>query len=221
MKNTSKVILAAAALGATAVSAATVSSEFSATESFSAIPDVSSTDLANGITATFDLGTLGANNINPISVLTDGAYGSGFGVNPGNGGDTPQYKIDLGSLQSVGTVNSYSHGNNLGGIRQAQIFELYGSASSTDPGFIDDGGWTLIDSVDLQGPTGTDLNGASSISGINADYQWLLWVTQPVSGAGGGEHTIWKEFDVIAVPEPSVALLGGLGLFGLLRRRRD
>jgi len=34
------------------------------------------------------------------------------------------------------------------------------------------------------------------------------------------EHAFITELDVQAIPEPSAALLGGLGLLALLRRRR-
>ena len=37
----------------------------------------------------------------------------------------------------------------------------------------------------------------------------------------GGERTVLNGFSIAAIPEPSAALLGGLGLLALLRRRRD
>ena len=41
-----------------------------------------------------------------------------------------------------------------------------------------------------------------------------------VSGFGGGDRVGAAEFAFVTVPEPAAALLGGLGLLGLLRRRR-
>lgn len=43
---------------------------------------------------------------------------------------------------------------------------------------------------------------------------------QFVVNASGGLQSVYREIDVIPVPEPSVALIGGIGLLGLFTRRR-
>ena len=54
---------------------------------------------------------------------------------------------------------------------------------------------------------------------IGEDLKITLW-GQNDDGIGGGTHVPFDNVRVTAVPEPSVALLGGIGLLSLLRRRR-
>ena len=63
----------------------------------------------------------------------------------------------------------------------------------------------------------------ASINGANSDT--FTYTTNPVdiTHVGFGVQFATSEvsnFSLTAVPEPSVALLGGLGLMALLRRRR-
>ena len=107
--------------------------------------------------------------------------------------------IDLGSLQSIRSVNSYSYGRNA--ARVLQIFSLYGSTADTTGTAAEfneaDSAWTLIASVNTPYGSGANVYGASSITGINADYRELMWVA--VEPTATLEHTTWKEFDVFGV----------------------
>lgn len=206
--------------------AASVLFEFSATEnSFPTITGISNTDTAAGISVTRDL--TGGNFI--ATTTTDGAYGTGFDSNAPNttaaAAVTPRYKIDLGSSIEIATVNSYSYGDGTG-RRAEQIFTLYGSNNAAaDTSFDEtDGNWTAIASVDSGNTPGGVNYGASSITDINESYQYIMWVTTFINQANANnqEHTIWKEFDVIAVPEPSsvgLAMASAL-LLGTRRNRR-
>lgn len=62
---------------------------------------------------------------------------------------------------------------------------------------------------------------SSSINGIalaNGASFWIRWTDFDVTGADDGLAI--DDFSITAVPEPTAAFLGSLGLLGLLRRRR-
>ena len=189
-----------------------------------AIGVVSNTDLAAGVPT---VRNFGGGNFN-AAVTTDGVFGTGFNNNASNGPDAVRYQVDLGSLQLIEAVNTYS-GTGNDPFRGGQDFTLYGSVLSGDLSQFDETNtaiYTEINTVlfENDGITTTTFGG-SSISDIDASFQTLLWVANPISTRGGGEATVFKEFDVIAgvaVPEPTSAVLLGLSAMGmtLVRRRR-
>ena len=65
----------------------------------------------------------------------------------------------------------------------------------------------------------TSPDGTISGTGISLSASETM-TFRTISGNAGGAGLSGFEFTVSAIPEPSVALLGGLGLLGLLRRRR-
>ncbi len=202
--------------------------EFSTTESFSTLPNVSNTDLATGIDTERSFWSSTGNF--DAARATDGLFGDGFGNNIPNQTTEEQsivrYKIDLGSAQEIGTVNSYAYGDN--GDRSKQNFSLYGSATDTTSFDEADATWTLICTVDTRSVLGTESYGVTSIyddgGGALGTYWELMWVTSYASFSNATqkyESTIYKEYDVFAIPEPDtlglVAAFGGGILF--VRRR--
>jgi hypothetical protein len=54
----------------------------------------------------------------------------------------------------------------------------------------------------------------------NNGYLYLRWSGADVSGSGNRDEFGLDNIAITAVPEPAVALLGSLGMLGLLCRRR-
>jgi len=66
------------------------------------------------------------------------------------------------------------------------------------------------------------INSTFTLDTANTDYTVLLGSKNgPSLTAGGIDTTSEPSFQLVAVPEPSVALLGALGSLALLRRRRN
>lgn len=100
------------------------------------------------------------------------------------------------------------------------------------------GGFTPGDNTDVRGAGGITFLGSQSFTLTSTGVDGLIGTALAsidVSGAGSQElflrfnnyrpgntesWTVLDNVSAMAVPEPSVALLGGLGLLGLLRRRR-
>lgn len=128
-----------------------------------------------------------------IETLVDGQLGQGYGPVFGNSVKDGAYKMDLGSVQSVAAITSWSYRK---GHRGAQKVALYGSASVVDPGW-DLSVYTplgMIDTTDLSQATYT----AASLRALDGQtigqFRWIVWAVSPVTAAG--ENTAFQELAV-------------------------
>ena len=191
-------------------------------------PDVSASDLLNGMTPTvggvwtYDAGA-------SPGQLTDGIHGDTFlptytvaGAWP-NPGATAEYHLgaganglgyDITSLASIAAWNSAGFGNQvwtlavkpLGGEDYVDVVTV--NYQPLD--YWEGGNWLGATKVSL-----SDLN----LSGV----EYIKVTTDVVNGGANFGAFVWRELDVSVastVPEPSAFLLLGLGGASLLRRRR-
>ena len=204
--------------------------------SLTKVPALSSTDYLNGLSGAITAVT--GSTCHPagceltaagLAILNDGAGATSSNAYSldnnkqtlivGTEGDSTSYTrllIDLQQTVNVQQFNSYNV-ISTDGNRNYQRYNLYGSNAATAPTTAD--GWSLIANVatdNLWTPTPADNHqtGGASVSGIDANYRYLLFDAhnEGVAGVGGTAYcgTHYVELDVVgtAVPEPgSVALL--------------
>jgi hypothetical protein len=151
-------------------------------------------NIGNGATYTFNLAfTTGASSIELVDLNI-------AGTNLDGGGN---YQINDRAIQF--TVGLFEVGN---ATALDTIVLNTGSFNSRDQtGNYNDGRSQLV--------TGA-FNGIT-LSG-NTNYEFSVFVEEGAAEAGNNSGV--KFFEVTAVPEPSIALLGALSMIGLLRRRR-
>ncbi len=131
----------------------------------------------------------------PLETLLDGKLDKGYGPVFANGVTNGAYKMDLGRVQSIAAINSWSYRQ---GKRGTQKIVLYGSNSDADPGW-DPGKWTGLGSIDTTHAAGGNYV-AASLRGVDGkalgEYRWILWRVSPVTSAAGGENTAFQELGV-------------------------
>ncbi len=138
----------------------------------------------------------------PLISLTDGRVDKNYGPVFANGIDGAAYRIDLGSVQPISQINSFSYNQN--GNRARQRFVLYGSAMEAAPGWDVENREKFMPILQVDsGPAQSDFV-ATSIrrrgSAILGTYRWLIWVVRPISSIAGGENTAFQEFQVVIRP---------------------
>lgn len=160
-------------------------------------------------------------------VLDDGSFGGAdqtgstviFGDANSNG---LLYRFTDGA-STIGSISVYSGWANNGRIEQH--YSVYTTADATVNG---SSTWTLLATVDngAGGPTGFTTGADNSLRTTifdNASSTLASGITGLRFNFSGGQQNGgvgYKEIDVEVIPEPSAALLGGLGMLALLRRRR-
>ena len=143
-------------------------------------------------------------NNDPLSTLTDGKPAKRFGPVFGNGIHNGAYKMDLGSVQPVKAITSWSF--DMSQTRGEQKLTIYGSSSATDPGW-NLNAFTQLGTVDTIGTPKAEYTAASlrTPSGKPlGSFRWIVWAVSPVTSTDGGENTAFQELAVELVSQSSV-----------------
>jgi hypothetical protein len=173
-----------------------VVTEYQPTPDFKSIPLMPS---AGVLPATLVAGEPRTSN-EPIDILTDGKLAKNYGPVFPNGVTDGMYKLDLGAVESIAQVNTFSYNPN--NNRGRQRFALYGSNAASDPGWkVEDARlFTPVVDLDTGKPAPTDFVatriGRSGGQPLGS-YRWLVWAVSPVTGEIGGENTAFQELQVI------------------------
>lgn len=188
---------------------------------FDTIPTLSAVDLGQTATITQVLGAKhpasGTTSVlkNGAGASSNNAPGENYFSDAGQAPNGARLLIDLGLAYPIKEFNSYSWHT---GPRTPQVYSLYGAnalGSPATPGAPGLAGYTLIASVDTRPISGFP-NGQLGVSVYNnvpntgiGNYRYLLLDLDTNVGGDGG--TFFSELDIVQLPEPSTALLLGLG----------
>ncbi len=197
---------------------------------------VSTTDLLHGITGTG--GTW--NSVNGSTIPT--------GLNDGSGAGDSNVTVTIGLTGAAWAANGsvsfreFFIGNGANGlgynITEVQSIAAWQGASFQNQRYeilvstVGSAAFTLLATVNFQPASGTSgsvqggatkINVTDSLGVLATGIDAIRFNILDSSGATAG-GTVFREIDVFGistVPEPSSALLGGLGLLAILRRRRS
>jgi hypothetical protein len=133
----------------------------------------------------------------PLAALHDGRLAENYGPVFRNDIVGGMYRVDLGSVQPIAAVRTWSYHQH--GKRGHQHFTLYGSDSADDPGWDVGSGkrYVPIASVHTIG-TLVDRYQATSVQRGErplGSFRWLLWVVRPVTAIR--ENTAFQEIQVL------------------------
>ena len=136
-------------------------------------------------------------NNDSISVLTDGKLVAGYGPIFGNGEKNGAYKMDLGKVQEIKGISSWSY--NQGGRRAAQTVTLYGSQSVKDPGWnvADPSRFKRLGTISTKGQkleAFAALSLRSTVKNPIGRYRWVVWQVSPTGK--NLENTAFQELTV-------------------------
>ena len=132
----------------------------------------------------------------PPKTLHDGKLAANYGPVFPNGIEVGLYKVDLGAVQDIAAICTWSHSQN--GDRGSQRFALFGSVATDDPGWDvgDAKQFAPIAQVDSRSGNQFHATRVQSSSGkALGSYRWLVWAVGPVTDIG--ENTAFQEFQVV------------------------
>jgi hypothetical protein len=150
----------------------------------------------------------------PVGGITFGgvqAYGA-YGGFPAGAGDL--WSLDFADLAAGEYAISLYMGHSSNSRTFGLVADLTGAATNT------------VNSGPISGLESTAGSGTGNFTAFRYDINFTaaanddltLKLTSTAGGAAGG--AFFAGYTVTAIPEPSAALLGGLGMLALLRRRR-
>ncbi|QDV45704.1 hypothetical protein Enr13x_55830 [Stieleria neptunia] len=130
----------------------------------------------------------------PPATLIDGKLQQSYGPVFANGVTTGGYRLDLGESKNVSSITSWS--TNFNGVRGPQKLTLYGSDSSTDPGWdvADRSKFTPLTSIDTRRASHEVFNAValqSKPGHFLGKFRWIIWSVQPVTDRA--ENTAFQE----------------------------
>jgi hypothetical protein len=135
-----------------------------------------------------------------VATLHDGKLAANYGPVFGNGTVAGLYRADLGSLQRISVVSTWSYNQN--GNRGAQHFILFGSAAENPGWNVSDGArFTPLAEIDARGAATKKFQATAirrSDGQTLGSFRWLVWMVHPVTGLE--ENTAFQEFQVKALP---------------------
>lgn len=135
-------------------------------------------------------------NNDPLNSLTDGKLVMGIGPVFANGVRNGAYKMDLGAVKTVSAITSWSCTHK--GRREVQKLSLYGSKSTSDPGW-DLSKYKRLGTIDTAGKSKAKFTAASLRAEAGKSlgrFRWIVWAVSPVNASGGGENTAFQELAV-------------------------
>ena len=136
-----------------------------------------------------------------LDTLHDGRLAENYGPVFRNGVVGGMYRVDLGSVQPIAAVRTWSYHQQ--GKRGNQHWTLYGSDSEEEPGWeVEDATRftpiaevnTMSMAIDRFQATSVQPAGKRSLG----SFRWLIWVVRPVTNIH--ENTAMQEFQVISAP---------------------
>ncbi len=151
------------------------------------------------------------------SLAAGGTFFFAYESDPG-GGDTSAFERTYGFAPNQFAGSKFINGDDVitlldtpypGGdvaLDTGTIVDVFGVLGVDGTGQV----WEYMDTSASRNPSVTD--GTSTFN----PSEWTFNAPNSLDGGGAAEH----QAQTSVVPEPSIALLGGLGLLGLIRRRR-